>query len=65
VSRKTCILAYLSLAPDDEIVQIFAKMGKNVDQDFQTLFQVDMPDCLKGTTHYKGLCAGFIQLRVT
>ena len=37
-------------------------MGKNVDQDSETLFQVDMP---KGTAHQKGLYAGFIQLRVT
>jgi len=31
-------------APDDEIIYTFAKMGKNVDQDSETLFQVDIPE---------------------
>jgi len=32
------------LAPDDEIEQTFAEMGKNGDKDLETLFQVDMPE---------------------
>ena len=60
--KKTWVSAYLSLAPDDEIVQTFAEMGKNVNQDLEHCYKLA---CLKGTTHYKGLYAEFIQLRVT
>jgi len=62
--KKTWVSAYLSLAPDDEIEQTFAKMDKNGDKDFETLLQVDMPERYHPIEKFT--CRVYsIQLRVT